>query len=145
MRLSFRTGFAGANRRRPGMFFLGHCVFRDGLRNCFFGMPFHRGLPPSRHQASIGRDRGPQPQPSARSADTAHMVGMRWDGGGSHRQSRSRSRATVARNRFLETDVPSYTRQLNFNGAGWTPARPPAGGAEDSCLVPPRQVVLETA
>jgi hypothetical protein len=49
MRLSFQTGLAGAYRRRPGMFFLGHCLLRDGLRNCLFSMPFHRGLPPSRH------------------------------------------------------------------------------------------------
>lgn len=49
------------NRRRPGRpSFEGECTFGDGLPNCTFGMPFHRGLPPNSHQLFIGESRGPR-------------------------------------------------------------------------------------
>lgn len=131
MRLSFRTGLAGANRRRPGISRLGHCLFRDGLRNCFFGMPFVRGLPPSRHIRCSSVVTGDPGRRQRRCAPTL-LSRSACAGTAAVRTAKpARSRATVSRSRFLEMNEPSYTRQLNFKGAGWTPARPPAGGSRE--------------
>lgn len=87
MRLSFRTGLAGANRRRPGMFFSRPQSLQGRLAQLFLQHAVHsRPAPITTHQAFIGRDRGPRPQATALRADAAFKVGMRWDGGGSHRQ-----------------------------------------------------------
>lgn len=103
-----------------------------------------RLAPVTTHQLSIGRDRGPRPQGLGAVRRFALDVGMRWDGGGLHRRAGPGREQLSVRNRFLKMDVFPYTRQLNFNGAGWTPARPSAGGASESCLVPFRQGVKET-
>ena len=69
--------------------------------------------PVTTHQMCIGRDRGPRPQATALCADLALNVGMRWDGGGLHRQAGPGREQLVSRSRFIESDVPSNTRQQN--------------------------------
>ena len=80
---------------------------RDGLRNCFSGMPCCRGLPPAPHQLSIGGPRGPRPTAWNRWAIPVPPRGcMRWDGGGSHRLRRPGRVHLSPHNRGINTAVP---------------------------------------
>lgn len=55
------AGYAGAKPPPSRKTFHQRKMFsRDGLPNCSFGMPFHRGLPQNSHQLFIGESRGPR-------------------------------------------------------------------------------------
>lgn len=115
--LFIRTGFAGANRRRPECFFLSHCPSVDGLRNCLFGMPSVRGLPPSRRIRRPSVVTGDPGRRQRRCAPPELKVGTRWDGGGSHRQAGPCREQLSSRNRSVALKVPPNTSQLSTQGS----------------------------
>lgn len=115
--LFHRTGCAGANRRRPGTLLLCHCVGWNGLRNCGSCMPYSRGLPlprRSRRSSVVAGDPGRR-QGAERLSVTE--VGMRRDGGGSHRLAGPGREQLRPR---IRTNVPngsSNTRQIRSSRA----------------------------
>lgn len=99
------------------MFFLSHCPSVDGLRNCLFCMPSVRGLPPSRRIRRPSVVTGDPGRRQRRCAPPELKVGMRWDGGGSHRQAGPGREQLSSRNRPVAVKVPPNTWQLSTQGS----------------------------
>lgn len=66
-------------------------------------------------QAFMRRDQGPRPQTTALRA-SAFKVGMRWDGGGSHRPAGPGREQLFSRRRVAEVELLPSTRQLSRPG-----------------------------
>lgn len=85
---------------------------RGRLAQLFF---LHAALPRlapvTTKQLFISRDRGPRPQTAALRA-SAFKVGMRWDGGGSHRLAGPGREQLSSRKRVFAKNVRPRTRQL---------------------------------